>query len=42
MLEQSRMLLKLLFKQQAEWKEEGTQMLTELDHNQTIHKPENP
>jgi hypothetical protein len=30
MLEQNRMLLKLLFEQQAEWKEEKTRMLTEL------------
>jgi hypothetical protein len=41
MLEQNRMLLKLLFKQQAEWKEERTRMLTELDHSGTIDRPEN-
>jgi hypothetical protein len=33
MLEQNRMLLKLLFEQQAEWKEERTRMLTELDRS---------
>ena len=36
MLEQNRMLLKLLFEQQAEWKEERTRMLTELDRSRTI------
>jgi hypothetical protein len=33
MLEQNLMLLKLLFEQQAEWKEERTRMLTELDRS---------
>jgi hypothetical protein len=42
MLEQNRMLLKLLFKQQAEWKEERTRMLTELDRSRTIDRPGNP
>jgi hypothetical protein len=42
MLEQNRMLLKLLFEQQAEWKEERTRMLTELDHSRTIDRPEIP
>ena len=42
MLEQNRMLLKLLFEQQAEWKEERTRMLTELDRSRTIDRPENP
>jgi len=42
MLEQNRMLLKLLFEHQAQWKEERTQMLTELDHSRTIDRPENP
>jgi hypothetical protein len=41
MLEQNRMLLKLLFEQQAEWKEERTRMLTELDCSRTIDRPEN-
>jgi hypothetical protein len=41
MLEQNRMLLKLLFKEQAEWKEERTQMLTKLDYSRTIDRPEN-
>jgi len=42
MLEQNQMLLKLLFKQQAKWKEERTRMLTELDRSQTIDRLENP
>jgi len=42
MLEQNRMLLKLLFKQEAEWKEERTRMLTELDRSRTIERLENP
>jgi hypothetical protein len=42
MLEQNWMLLKLLFKQQAEWKEERIRMLTELDPSRTIDRPENP
>jgi len=42
MLKQNRMLLKLLFEQQAEWKEERTRMLTELDRSRTITRPENP
>jgi len=42
MLQQNRMLLKLLFQQQAEWKEERTQMLTELNLSRTIDRPENP
>jgi hypothetical protein len=33
LLEQDRMLFILLFEQQAEWKEERTQMLTELDRS---------
>jgi len=41
MLEQNRMLLKLLFEQQAEWKEERTRMLTELDRSRTIDRLEN-
>jgi hypothetical protein len=36
------MLLKLLFEQQAELKEEGTRMLSELDHSQATDRPENP
>jgi hypothetical protein len=40
--ELNRMLLKLLFEQQAECKEERTRMLTELDRSQTIDRPENP
>jgi hypothetical protein len=36
------MLLKLLFEQQAEWKEEKTRMLTELYRSWTIDRPENP
>jgi len=36
------MLLKLLFKQQAERKEARTRMLTELDRCRTIDRPENP
>jgi predicted transcriptional regulator of viral defense system len=35
------MLLKLLFEQHAEWKEERTRVLTELDCSQTINRPEN-
>jgi hypothetical protein len=42
MLEENRMLLKLLFEQQAQWKEERTRMLTELDRSRTIDRPENP
>jgi hypothetical protein len=42
MLEHNRMLLKLLFEQQAEWKEERIRMLTELDCRQTINRPQNP
>jgi len=42
MLEQNQMLLKLLFKQQADWKEERTQTLTELDRSRIIDRPENP
>jgi hypothetical protein len=41
MLEQNRMLLKLLFEQQAQWKEERIRMLTELDRSRTIDRPEN-
>jgi hypothetical protein len=35
------MFLKLLFEQQAEWKEERTRMLTEPDRRQTIDRAEN-
>ena len=42
MLEQNRMLLKLLFEQQAEWKEERTLMLTKHDRSRTIDRPYNP
>jgi len=42
MLEQKRILLKILLEQQAEWKEERTRMLTDLDHSRTIDRPENP
>jgi len=42
MLEQNRMLLKLLFEPQAEWNEERTRMLTELDHSRTINRQEHP
>jgi hypothetical protein len=41
MLEQNRMLHKLLFKQQAEWKEERIRMRKELDPSRTIDRPEN-
>jgi hypothetical protein len=41
MLEQNRMLLKLLFEQQAEWKEERTRMLSELDRSRATQRPEN-
>ena len=40
-LELNRMLLKLWFKQDADWKEERTRMLTELDRSGTIDRPEN-
>jgi hypothetical protein len=42
MLQQNRMLLKLLFEQQAEWKKERTRMLSELDRSQATDRPENP
>jgi len=42
MLEQNWMVFKLLFEQEAELKEERTQMLTELDRSRTIDRPENP
>jgi hypothetical protein len=42
MLKQNQMLLKLLFEQQAEWKQERTRMLTELDYCPAIDRPENP
>jgi hypothetical protein len=42
MLEQNRMLLKLLFEQQAEWKEERTLMLPELDRSPATDRQENP
>jgi len=42
MLEQNRMLLKLIFEQHAEWKKERTRMLTELDRGRTIDTPKNP
>jgi len=41
MLEQNRMLHKLLLEQQAEWRQERTRMLTELDLSRTINRPEN-
>jgi hypothetical protein len=41
MLEQVRMLLKLLFEQHAEWTEERTRMLSQFDHSRTIDRPEN-
>jgi hypothetical protein len=42
MLVQNRIVLKVLFKQQAEWTEERTLMFTELSCSQTIDRPENP
>ena len=36
------MLLKLLFEQQAEWKEERTRMLSKLDPSGATDRPENP
>jgi hypothetical protein len=42
MLEQNWILHKLLFEQQAEWKEERTRMLNKLDRSRTIDRPENP
>jgi len=42
MLEQNWMLLYLLLEQQAEWREERTRMLTELDCSSTIDKLQNP
>jgi hypothetical protein len=41
MLELNQMLPKLLFEQQAEWKEDRTRLLTELYHSPTIDSPEN-
>jgi len=41
-LEQNRMLLKLLFEQQAEWKEQRTRMLSELDRSRATDTLENP
>jgi hypothetical protein len=41
MLQQNRMLLKLLFEQQAEWKER-TRMLSELDRSRATDRPEDP
>jgi hypothetical protein len=35
------MLLKLLFEQQAEWKEERTRMLSEPDRSLATNRPEN-
>jgi hypothetical protein len=40
MMVQNRMLLKLLFEQQAEWKEERTRMLAELDHSRPTERNE--
>jgi hypothetical protein len=40
MMAQNRMLLKLLFEQQADWKEERTRMLAELDHSQPTERNE--
>lgn len=42
MLEQNLMLLELLFEEEFKPKEDRTRMLTELDCNQTIHRPVNP
>jgi hypothetical protein len=42
MLQQNRMLLKLLFQHHTEWKEARTLMLTELDHSRTTDTPQNP
>jgi hypothetical protein len=42
MLEHNQMLHRLLFAQQAEWKEERTQMLTKFDCSRTTNRPENP
>ena len=41
-VEQNQMLLKLLFEQQGEWKEERTRILHKLDRSWTIDRPENP
>jgi hypothetical protein len=41
MLQKNRMILKRLFKQQAEWKEERTRMLPELDRSQATNRLEN-
>jgi chemotaxis protein histidine kinase CheA len=40
MIAQNRMLLKLLFEQQAEWKEERTQMLAEFDRSRPTERNE--
>ena len=42
MLQQNRMLLKLLFEQQAEWRKARTRMLSELDRSRATNWPENP
>jgi len=42
MLQQNRMLLELLFEQQAEWKKQRTRMLSEHNRSQAIDRPENP
>jgi hypothetical protein len=42
MLEQNWILLKLLFVQQAEWKEERARMLTEFARSRITDRPENP
>jgi len=40
MLQHNRMLLIIQFQQQAEWRNERTRMLTELDHSRTSNRPE--
>jgi len=42
MLQQNQMLLKLLFEQQAEWKNERTRILSQLDSSRATDRPENP
>jgi len=41
-LEQNRMLLNLVFEQQAEWNEGPTLLLSELDSSRTIDRPDHP
>jgi len=42
MLQQNRMLLKLLSEQQAEWKKERTRMLSKLNRSRCTDRPEDP